>query len=224
MALHVKLIEEFKEQVPDSVTFEVGYYEGQKHAKVWIFSDEDLQSMYEKYPKGGDVTLWCEGRNEERAGVKRKREREDLCTRRQEREEQVEDAFQQLKEKHKNKYDIPQLRLWAHMVVTKQHENLEEPPDVPAFSGSSIPKKTRRNYFQEAISGAAVTLADALKPKPDFLPQDDPRLLSPGKAVNLRMKNLEQLRYLQQLHDDNILTSDEYQEQKQAILAILRNL
>ena len=38
--------------------------------------------------------------------------------------------------------------------------------------------------------------------------------VSPGKAVELRMKNFEQLRYLQQLFEDGILSDTEYTEQK----------
>ena len=38
------------------------------------------------------------------------------------------------------------------------------------------------------------------------------------------MKNFEQLRYLQQLYEDNILNETEYLEQKNNILAVLRNI
>ena len=48
--------------------------------------------------------------------------------------------------------------------------------------------------------------------------------ISPGKAVDLRMKNIQQLRYLQQLHDDNILSDAEFLEQKAMILDSLRKL
>lgn len=48
--------------------------------------------------------------------------------------------------------------------------------------------------------------------------------MSPSKAVELRMKNFEQLRYLQQLFDDKILTEKEYSEQKQNILSMLSKL
>ena len=48
--------------------------------------------------------------------------------------------------------------------------------------------------------------------------------VSPGRAVDLKMKNYQQLRYLQQLYEDNILNEDEYTEQKISILAALRNL
>ena len=48
--------------------------------------------------------------------------------------------------------------------------------------------------------------------------------LSPGKFADLHMKNLQQLRYLQQLHDDNILSDTEFKEQKQIVLSALRKL
>lgn len=36
-------------------------------------------------------------------------------------------------------------------------------------------------------------------------------LISPGKCAEVRMQNLQQLRYLQELYNDNILTEAEYQ-------------
>ena len=48
--------------------------------------------------------------------------------------------------------------------------------------------------------------------------------ISPGKSVDLRMKNLQQLRFIQQLFDDNILSQDEFLEQKKSILEALRKL
>ena len=72
MAMRVKFRENFKQQVPDSLTFEAGYYEGNKHAKVWVITDDDIEGMYGKYPNGGEVTLWCEGRTvDERESVKK---------------------------------------------------------------------------------------------------------------------------------------------------------
>jgi len=54
-------------------------------------------------------------------------------------------------------------------------------------------------------------------------PQVTSRLgVSPGKAVDLRMKNLQQLCYLQSLYEDNILSDQELAEQKQIVLESLR--
>lgn len=63
IALRAKLIEEFKEQVPDSLSFSVGYFEGQAHSKLSLVSGEDLNAMYTTY-RSGLITLWCDGRSE----------------------------------------------------------------------------------------------------------------------------------------------------------------
>ena len=48
--------------------------------------------------------------------------------------------------------------------------------------------------------------------------------ISPGKILQLRMKNLVQLRYLQGLFDNGILTEKEHAEQKVDILSLLLKL
>ena len=42
--------------------------------------------------------------------------------------------------------------------------------------------------------------------------------------MELRIKNLEQLRYLQQLFEDGVITENEFVELKRDILTALRNL
>ena len=77
---------------------------------------------------------------------------------------------------------------------------------------------------------AAVAIVKALKSDPKEKAGDDSLSsgavcpgaqpgpgVSPGRAVDLRMKNFQQLRYLQQLYEDNILDEKEYFEQKRSI-------
>ena len=84
-----------------------------------------------------------------------------------------------------------------------------------------LPKHACKEGLSDAISGAAVVFANAMKGKE----KDQERPISVvsssvslGQSVELRMKNYEQLRYLQELYDDRILTAEEYQEQKQLII------
>ena len=231
VSLRTKLIEEFKELVPDTLSFNVGYFEGQNHSKIWLISREDLQTMYAKYPKG-EVTLWCDGRSddEDDPSCRRKRKREEGGSRRQEKEEEVDDIFKQLKDKRGDKYDTPRLRLWARTICSKIHDDLDNPPDIPAFRGTG-PKKAKRNEsLTDALTGAVTVLTNAFQSNQSKSPQREqnssvqPVGVSPGRAVELRMKNFEQLRYLQQLYDDGILTQFEYEEQKEKILSSLRKL
>lgn len=46
----------------------------------------------------------------------------------------------------------------------------------------------------------------------------------PRKAVELRMKNYEQLRYIQQLYNDGILDEKEFNEQKSKILEFIQKI
>jgi len=134
-----------------------------------------------------------------------------------------------LKDKHADKYSPPQLRLWSRMVTAGLHSDMDIPPDVPAFNSSV--KKPRKESLGDAITGAAVTFAKVLKESststqvPRVETPQAPCVetsvsaatgISPGKTVELRMKNLEQLRYLQNLFEDGILTEQEYAEQKTA--------
>ena len=48
--------------------------------------------------------------------------------------------------------------------------------------------------------------------------------ISPGKVTELRMKKLRELRELQALLEQNILTQQEFMEQKQLVLDSLRKL
>ena len=48
--------------------------------------------------------------------------------------------------------------------------------------------------------------------------------LSPCKVADLRMKHLEQLRYLQQLMEDRIISESEFLEQKNIITGTLRKI
>ena len=87
--------------------------------------------------------------------------------------------------------------------------------------------------MSDTISEAAVSIVHALSgsTKEKGKERDTPTKsasvsigISPGKSVELRMKNFEQLRYLQQLYEDHILDESEYKEQKQNILTALRKL
>ena len=224
-AIRVKLIDELGDQVPDKVDFNVGYYEGRQQAKIWLVSREDLEMMYSNHSKG-DITLWCDGRD---TRSKRKRETENYATNRQEKEDEVDEVYKTLKEKHGSKYDVPRLRLWARMICANLHEDTENPPNIPAFS--NVSKKPKKDSLTNAIEGAAVAFANVVsKGQATDLPtstSNNPLVssaISPGKTVELRMKHFEQLRYLQSLFEDGILTDKEYSEQKENILSSLRKL
>ena len=224
ISLRAKLVEELRDDVPDSMSFKVGYYEGQKHTKMWIVTNDDLQAMYRKFASG-EIILWCEGREEDGRRGTGKRKRDDLvASKHQEREEDVDNIFSDLKDKHNDRYETPKLRLWARMIASKIHESYEQPPNIPAFK---IFKKPRKESVSDAIEGAAQIFAKAVSGTNNIdTTQSAPKssVVSPEKVVELRMKNYEQLRYIQELFKDGILDIKEYDEQKENILSAIRKL
>ena len=114
-ALRVKLIDVFKESVPAIIDFNVGYFEGSQQAKIWLVQPDDLKTMYQKYPSGGTISLWCDGRvrDGESENV-RKRKRDAETSRKQhidENERNVDEVYQKLLDKHGLTFDTPRLLL-----------------------------------------------------------------------------------------------------------------
>ena len=111
------------------------------------------------------------------------------------------------------------------------HKSFEDPPDLPAFKPPE--PKRRRESLTEALSGAAVAFAGAINKQQTPPTQEEGHsstphssygqgVSSPRKAVELRMKNYEQLCYIQQLYNDGILDEKEFNEQKSRILDFIR--
>ena len=46
ISLQVKLVEEFQDQVPNSLNFNVGHFKGQSHSKMSLVSNDYLYAHY----------------------------------------------------------------------------------------------------------------------------------------------------------------------------------
>lgn len=104
------------------------------------------------------------------------------------KEKELDDIYKKLKEKHDDKYSIPQLRLWAWMIVAKTHDDLDNPPQVPMITGPSVPQQPRES-LTEVVTCAASAIAKALSPTRDVPPSSHPVKCSPTKVVDIRMKS-----------------------------------
>ena len=122
------------------------------------------------------------------------------------------------------KWSGPQYRLWARAIVSGVHDSDSQPPNAPMFTGGL--QKQPKESLVDAFAGAATAIAKAFSPKPlqDVAAAGHSVQFSPGKKVDIRMKNLEQLRVLQSLMEDGILSRDEFTEQKHIVLQSLNNL
>ena len=79
-------------------------------------------------------------------------------------------------------------------------------------------RKKKTDSLYSVLNSAATTLALALKG-----PSGDGSSTA-VVHVRVRMKNMQQLRYAKQLHEDKILPDEEYSVQKQKIISSLKEL
>ena len=82
---------------------------------------------------------------------------------RQDREEDLESIYSELQEKHGDSYSGPQLRLWARMIVSGTHDDVEEPPRVPIIIGM-VPNHHKQETLFDALAGAATALVKGFCP------------------------------------------------------------
>ena len=68
----MQIIDKFKDQIPASADFNVGYFDDNQVSKVLLVTEDDMDIMYWHFPNGGIVTLWCDARSN--AAKKRKRD------------------------------------------------------------------------------------------------------------------------------------------------------
>jgi len=155
------LCAELDEVLPDEDSdYSVGYFEGRHQTKRWIVTTEDLEVMYQLY-KEGENFLWCDGREEpvdkhsDEDMAKRKNHKSESAVRaRQDREEDLESIYSELQKKHGDSYSGLQLHLWARMIVSRTHDDLEEPLRVPMITGL-VPKRQKQETLSDALAGAA---------------------------------------------------------------------
>ena len=146
------------------------------------------------------------------------------------KKEEIDIIFETLRERHKEKFSDPQLRLWARMQASRLHHDLDNPPNVPAITGRPVTKKRKKDKessFTDALTGAATAITKILAGNqpvpatPNKTVTSTPTGISPASKAKLSGQYLQQLSSLQQLRENSVLTEEEFQEQKRALLSNL---
>ena len=176
-----------------------------------------------------EILLWCDAEVSDDKRFDGRRKKRDGSTSSKADEEDVDEHYKTLTEKHGDSFSVPQKRLWARTLHCGTHDSYDTPPPLPMFGPQ--PKRPKKDLLAETIMNAAVAIMKATTSptsaaQPTQHDQFNPSsvVMSPGKSVELRMNNLQQLRVLQQLFDDKILLEMEFLEQKECILNSLRKL
>ena len=109
------------------------------------------------------------------------------------------------------------------MISSNLHDSLEDPPNIPIFQASTPKRQKTSDSITSAINGAAVNLANVLKG--DVTSSSEQAILSSTeKVVDLRRKIFEQLQFIKNLYDNDVLSKEEFEEQKSTILNGIRML
>ena len=143
-------------------------------------------------------------------------------------EEEVEEYVTELQEMHGDKYDYGEYKIWARMIKNRQWKDKDTPPNLPMIHGKAGRKG--KTDVVDVIATADVAIINKLQPS-DAQPKSPAATvahtadgMSPGKKVRLRSQYLNQLKEIQNLRDENVLTADEFQVEKDTILQTLREL
>ena len=229
-----KLKEVISSQFNEDITlkdFDVGYYQGS--TVVTIRNSQDLGEIWQEVRKGNNIVLWCDGL---RDSTSRKRkhvpadsdsEDELPSVKRspavKEREKRLEET---LLKRHEHSYTMMQLRIWAEMYIGGYHKSLDDPPTTSMFSragsGDSQKRKTSQESVVETVTQEAKQISSALSPPPQSMSSSVGT--SPARAIESRSKCYKQLIDLKNLNVSGILSDEEYQAEKGAIMMSLKKL
>ena len=201
--------------------------------------------MWSSVLKGKNITLWCDGlRKEGQSGAAAKKrpnksvqeesdDDEDSGGDKEEekeeirREEQVEDTMEQLQSMHIKKYTQMQYRVWSEMYVGGIiHSSLNKPPTTTMFlrAGGMAPSKKKSDPVSEALThlASAITVGPGLaRSGPSSANQAKN---SPAKTIEKRSRCCRQLGEIKSLHESGLFSEMEYQSEREAIMATLKNL
>ena len=236
-----------EEVVPLPQDMEIGYFHGS--SKFWINNRLDVSDAWKLVSEGEKVTLWCTGvdrscskkralNEESQAGHSSESTKKQKMSKQEERRATTEEYLAKLKDKHADKFTQFQFKLWAEMLTSGVHTDIDVPPAASMFGRES--KKGRAPESVSTDLSAAVvdmvsvvsTLSQALSTSAQTQLNrlqtscSRPSLAtwSPLKRAELRSMYLKQMTELRQLYDSGILSEEEYVEQRVELVDLLRQL
>ena len=219
-------------KIPDNDhrQFELGYYEpgrGTKAKKRWLTDADDLEDLKKVYKKKKEILLWCYNPSIQPVSKKRGRGGVDTGdagppapkTKSRSRFEsayekkmtKVEEIYENLREKHGNKFKPEQLRAWANMIQLDKHSSLESPPVGRFFKSPNQSKSSDSESSATATVTGETTAASQSSA--------EPTMLSPTKRVMLRTQCIEQLERWHNLMKSGGITKEQYDELQGSILS-----
>ena len=98
------------------------------------------------------------------------------------------------------------------MIRTSQWKDFNTPPNVPMITGKVSRKEKSSNTVVDTLATAAVAIIKELKKDATSSKRAcTPGGMSPGKKVELSSQYLKQLKEIQNLRDEGVLTLEEFE-------------
>ena len=217
--------------------FHIGYFN--RNVKLWINNKQDSRDACKILTSTGKLTLWCIGIPPEKSGSKRGRGSIDItdscsddddessakkkkCGHAEERSARVKELKAKLQRQHGSDYSATQYTLWAEMLVGETHDSFDTPPQVPMFGMI----RARGRHCSDPNT-ALDCIADRITAT--FSPHTVPvrsvnNSSSPSKNAELCSNYMQQLRELVNLQEMGALTSEEYEDQRLALVDLMKGL
>lgn len=214
-----------EDDIENAVDFDIGYLHNS--SVINLRSCTDLQEVWHKLMNGVAITLWCDGLRKRHGKKKKGRELDGdedgeevhqpkKKKKNEERDDRIQDLVEELKKKHGEKYTQMQYRIWAEMVVGDVHKDYDIPPTSTMFRRSGGNFNSGRK--KEDLTQALTQIASAVTPT---RLGNSSNGTSPAKAIEGRSKCYRQLAELKNLRDISVLTDDEFEAERAAILSTL---
>ena len=106
------------------------------------------------------------------------------------------------------------------LIHSGYHDDYEDPPDIPLLTAHGKKKPSKEGV----ADGAALAIVRAINKPPIEKSPTKAQGLSPLKAVSIRRSCLDDLKKAKELFEDEVLTEEEFREEKEHILSTLRGL
>ena len=130
----------------------------------------------------------------------------------------MQNIVETLREKHGVVFTTMQYRIWAEMITSGLHTSYDDPSNSTMFKRAGGKEAPRRSDgAADVLQAASQAITSVLTPK---LTADG----SPGKLIDNQSKCYKQLGELKNLKTSGVLSQEEYEVEKQAVMDILKKL
>lgn len=137
----------------------------------------------------------------------------------------LEETVTELKELHGQQFTPMQYRIWGEMIIGGLYSSKTESPNTSMFSraGGKEPPK-RKSDVAVALGEVAKQVSAAFSGALPSTKSSSSSTASPAKSIDNRSKCYKQLGELNDLRNAGVLTEEEYQSEKGAIMGTLKKL